>query len=133
MFRLTLLGVVVSAVMAVLTPAPVSAMTYEKLAQLTFTGPVQVPGVTLNAGTYRFRLTNPDTSRNVLQVLSNDGSITYGMFNTTPGPTAARRSRKTRWSPSRKRPRVFPLLCTPSSTAASTADMSSCIREAAQT
>jgi hypothetical protein len=84
MFRLTLFGVVVAAVMAVMTPAPVSAITYEKLAYLTFTGPVQVPGVTLSAGTYRFRLTNPDTSRNVLQVLSNDGAIVYAMFHTWP-------------------------------------------------
>lgn len=83
MFRLTLC-IVVSAVMAVTTPAPVSAMTYEKLAQLTFNGPVQVPGATLNAGTYRFRLTNPDTSRNVLQVLSSDGAIVYAMFHTWP-------------------------------------------------
>jgi LPXTG cell wall anchor motif len=54
-----------------------------KLAYLTFSAPVQVPGVTLNAGTYRFHLTNPDTSRNVVQVLSNDGAIVYAMFHTT--------------------------------------------------
>lgn len=41
-------------------------------------------GVTLNAGTYRFRLTNPDTSRNVLQVLSSDGATVYAMFHTIP-------------------------------------------------
>jgi hypothetical protein len=45
---------------------------------------VQVPGATLPAGTYRFHLTNADTSRNVLQVLSNDGAIVYAMFNTIP-------------------------------------------------
>jgi hypothetical protein len=45
---------------------------------------VQIPGTTLNAGTYRFHLTNPDTSRNVLQVLSNDGAIVYAMFHTIP-------------------------------------------------
>jgi hypothetical protein len=67
-----------------MTPAPVSAVTYDKLAYLTFNGPVQIPGVTLNAGTYRFRLTNPDTSRNVLQVLSNDGAVVYAMFHTIP-------------------------------------------------
>jgi LPXTG-motif cell wall-anchored protein len=49
---------------------------------MTFSAPVQIPGVTLNAGTYRFRLANPETSRNVLQVLSNDGSIVYAMFHT---------------------------------------------------
>jgi hypothetical protein len=65
-----------------MTPAPASGVTYDKLAYLTFSAPVQIPGVTLNAGTYRFHLTNPETSRNVLQVLSNDGSIVYAMFHT---------------------------------------------------
>lgn len=84
MSRLTISGVAVAALMAVMTPAPVHAFTYEKLTYLTFSAPVQIPGVTLSAGTYRFRLTNPDTSRNVLQVLSNDGSVVYAMFNTIP-------------------------------------------------
>ena len=84
MSKLLLSGVVVAALAAVMTPAPANAVTYDKLAYLTFSGPVQIPGATLNAGTYRFRLTNPDTSRNVLQVLSNDGSIVYAMFHTIP-------------------------------------------------
>jgi hypothetical protein len=69
-----------------LSPAPVSGIgvTYDKLTFLTFNTPVQVPGARLNAGTYRFHLTNADTSRNVLQVLSNDGAIVYAMFNTIP-------------------------------------------------
>jgi hypothetical protein len=45
--------------------------------------------VTLSAGTYRFHLANPDTSRNVLQVLSNDGSIVYAMFHTIPDGRAS--------------------------------------------
>ena len=82
MSRLFVSGVVVGALVAVMTPAPASAVTYDKLAFLTFSAPVQIPGVTLSAGTYRFRLTNPETSRNVLQVLSNDGSTVYAMFHT---------------------------------------------------
>lgn len=85
MFRLSWLAVVVAALIAVMTPAPVTgAETYDKLAYLSFNGPVQIPGVTLSAGTYRFRLTNPNTSRNVLQVLSNDGAVVYAMFHTIP-------------------------------------------------
>jgi len=87
MSRLTLSAVAVVAVVAATAPAPARALiteTYDKLAYLTFTGPVQVPGVTLNAGTYRFHLTNPDTSRNVLQVMSHDGAIVYAMFHTMP-------------------------------------------------
>jgi hypothetical protein len=85
MFKLSLLSVVVAALMAV-APAPVigATETFDKLAYLTFNGPVQIPGATLSAGTYRFRLTNPETSRNVLQVLSNDGAIVYAMFHTIP-------------------------------------------------
>jgi hypothetical protein len=67
-----------------MTSAPAHAVTYDKLAYLTFSGPVQVPGVTLHAGTYAFRLANPETSRNVLQVLSNDGTTVYAMFHTIP-------------------------------------------------
>ena len=81
MSRLFVSGVV-AALLAVMTPAAANAVTYDKLAYLTFSAPVQIPGVTLNAGTYRFRLANPETSRNVLQVLSNDGSTVYAMFHT---------------------------------------------------
>ena len=85
MFRLFVSAVLVVAAVS-LMPAPASGIgfTYDKLAYLTFTAPVQVPGARLSAGTYRFHLTNADTSRNVLQVLSNDGAIVYAMFNTIP-------------------------------------------------
>ena len=56
--------------------------TVDKLAYLTFSAPVQVPGATLSAGRYRFHLSNAVGSRNVMQVLSNDGSVVHGMFNT---------------------------------------------------
>jgi hypothetical protein len=85
MFRLFVSAVLVVATIA-LAPAPAGGIgvTYDKLAYLTFNAPVQVPGATLSAGTYRFHLTNPGTSRNVLQVLSDNGAIVYAMFNTIP-------------------------------------------------
>jgi hypothetical protein len=83
MFRF-LFSAAVAALVAVAAPMPASGVTYDKLAYLTFTAPVQVPGATLSAGTYRFHLTNPETSRNVVQVLSKDGSIVYSMFHTIP-------------------------------------------------
>jgi hypothetical protein len=89
MSRLFVTGVVAAALVAVMAPAPASGITYDKLAYLTFSAPVQIPGVTLGAGTYRFHLTNPETSRNVLQVLSNDGSIVYAMFHTIPDGRAS--------------------------------------------
>jgi hypothetical protein len=85
MSKLTILGgFLVGALILSTAPTLAEAHTYDKLTYLTFSGPVQIPGVTLGAGTYRLRLANPETSRNVLQVLSNDGTIVYAMFHTTP-------------------------------------------------
>jgi len=41
---------------------------YTKLTYLTFSGPVQLPGITLPGGTYMFKLADPDGGRQVLQV-----------------------------------------------------------------
>ena len=84
--RLSFATLLVAGLAAMAAPAPTGAITstYDKLSFLTFTAPVQVPGVTLGPGTYRFRLANPESSRNVLQVLSNDGSTVYSMFHTIP-------------------------------------------------
>lgn len=84
MTRLLTSGVAAVALVAALAPAPASGATYDQLAYLTFNAPVQIPGVTLGAGTYRFHLANPETGRNVLQVLSGDGAIVYAMFHTIP-------------------------------------------------
>jgi hypothetical protein len=56
-----------------LQPAPARADTWDRLTYFTFSGPVQLPGVTLPAGTYEFRLVNPDTNNSVMRVSSNDG------------------------------------------------------------
>jgi hypothetical protein len=84
MSKFFLSGTLIAALVALTAPAPASGVTYDKLAYLTFSAAVQVPGATLSPGTYRFHLTNENTSRNVLQVLSNDGVIVYAMFNTIP-------------------------------------------------
>jgi len=46
---------------------------------LTFSGPVEMPGVTLPAGTYMFRLADTP-SRNVVQVLNQDGTDILGQW-----------------------------------------------------
>ena len=46
---------------------------------LTFSGPVQVPGATLAAGTYVFRIANPDV-QTVGQVLDADGRHVLAQF-----------------------------------------------------
>ena len=46
---------------------------------LTFSGPVELPGMTLQAGTYTFKLADTP-SRNVVQVMSQDEKQVLGQF-----------------------------------------------------
>lgn len=81
MFRRSLFSALVAALLA-MTTAPVGATPNDKLTHMTFSQSVQIPGTILDAGTYRFRLADATSSRQVMQVLSNDGSIVYSMFYT---------------------------------------------------
>jgi hypothetical protein len=66
--------------LAGVTSAPAAAQPIDKRTVFTFSAPVAMPGVTLPAGQYVFRLANPDSGRNVVQVVSPDGTKPYGMF-----------------------------------------------------
>jgi hypothetical protein len=58
-------------------PLTVRADAWDKATQLTFNQPVEVPGMVLGAGTYTFRLADVDPERNVVQILTADGSRLY--------------------------------------------------------
>jgi LPXTG-motif cell wall-anchored protein len=75
-------GVYAVAALALLMPGSASAQPADKLTYFTFSGSVEIPGVALPAGEYEFRIANPDTSRNVIQVSSRDGKKNYGLFQT---------------------------------------------------
>ena len=68
------------ALLACVIETPSTAQTLDKRTLFTFSGPVSMPGVTLPAGQYLFRLANPDSGRNVVQVLNADGTKPFGMF-----------------------------------------------------
>jgi hypothetical protein len=53
---------------------------WNKLTYLTFSGPVNMPGITLPAGTYRFELMDPVDSRRVIRVSDKEGTKNYGIF-----------------------------------------------------
>src|SRR4030095_10940536 len=53
----------------------------------TFSAPVTLPGMTLPAGKYIFRLADPDSSRKVINVLSEDGKRSLAMLHTIPNQT----------------------------------------------
>jgi hypothetical protein len=60
------------------------ASTFDKRTYFTFSQSVALPGVTLPAGTYMFRLADPTTTRRVIQVSDKDGTQSYAMLLTMP-------------------------------------------------
>jgi hypothetical protein len=68
------------ALVACVIETPGTAQTLDRRTLFTFSGPVSMPGITLPAGQYLFRLANPDSGRNVVQVLNAEGTKPYGMF-----------------------------------------------------
>jgi hypothetical protein len=58
--------------------------TYDKRTVFTFNRPVSLPGVTVPAGKYLFRLVDTETTRKVIQVLSEDGKTPYVMLHSIP-------------------------------------------------
>jgi hypothetical protein len=57
---------------------------YTKLTYLTFSAPVQLPGLTLPAGTYMFKLADPDSGRRAIQVWDEKGTKLFTMLLTIP-------------------------------------------------
>jgi hypothetical protein len=60
------------------------AQTSDHRTYFTFSTPVTLPGVTLPAGRYLFRLADPNSSRKVISVLSEDGKTPLAMLHTIP-------------------------------------------------
>lgn len=56
---------------------PARADEWNKQTFLTFSGPVQVPGATLPAGTYMFKLADLQGNRHVVQIFDKDGTKLY--------------------------------------------------------
>lgn len=75
----TLVGAI--AVSSVALAASAEARTHDDRAVFRFPSPVSIPGGTLPAGEYIFRVVDPDTGRSVVQVLDLDGRV-HGMFFT---------------------------------------------------
>ena len=71
-------------VLTALHPSTARADTWDQLTYFTFSAPVEIPGAALPAGTYMFKLADADGSRNVIRVLSKDGSQVYSTFFAIP-------------------------------------------------
>jgi hypothetical protein len=68
---------------ACLAPAA-HADEWTKLTYFTFSAPVELPGVVLPAGTYKFELADPDASRRVVRISDKEGGKIHGTFLSIP-------------------------------------------------
>src|SRR5580692_2544096 len=50
----------------------------------TFSGPVEIPGQVLSAGTYVFKLADSSSDRNIVQVFGKNEKHLYGTFLSIP-------------------------------------------------
>ena len=75
-----------AAALLVLLSSTHALATYrDMLTVFTFSAPVQVPGRMLPAGTYQFKVIDPNTDRNVVQVFTKDGRTLLVQFFTMRG------------------------------------------------
>lgn len=54
----------------------------DQATKLTFSESIQIPGQVLPAGSYLFRIANPDTGRNIVQVFNAEGTVLYATLQT---------------------------------------------------
>jgi hypothetical protein len=82
---------------AALTPAlkAQDAADVRRLTILTFSAPVQLPGMTLPAGKYRFEMADINNAAHTVRVSSEDGQKVFGTFSTIPTTMPTRDLRNT--------------------------------------
>ena len=69
------------AVLAVCTSTAAQAQTFDQRTYFTFSQPVALPGVTLPAGKYTFRIVDATSSRRIVQVLDERGKPVTMLFS----------------------------------------------------
>lgn len=68
-----------------LTPAAATAQTTpDRVTLVTFSGPVSIPGKTLPAGTYTFRLADSPGDRHIVQIFDRDQSTLFATLLAVP-------------------------------------------------
>jgi hypothetical protein len=77
-------GAIAIALLGSSAAATASAQPFDERVFFTFSAPVELPGIGLAPGKYIFRLADPYSTHNVVQVLSADGMKSYGIFFTVP-------------------------------------------------
>jgi hypothetical protein len=71
-------------VLALVMASSVRADDYDKKTVLTFSGPVEIPGHVLPAGTYTFKLADTMGDRHIVQIFNADGSTIIATIMAIP-------------------------------------------------
>jgi hypothetical protein len=77
-------SLIAAASVLALTVSVASADTFNKKTKLTFSQPVRVPGTTLTAGSYIFKLVDSQSNRNIIQVMNTRENRVYATVLAIP-------------------------------------------------
>jgi hypothetical protein len=83
MSRFQMMAVVTTALVGALLPVA-KADEWDQKTTVTFSGPVEIPGQVLSAGTYVFKLADSEVDRNIVQVFSKNEKHLYGTILAIP-------------------------------------------------
>ena len=78
------LGLVSSVVAFCALSSPLQAYSWDETTYFTFAAPVKVPGTTLPAGTYVFRLADSYTNRDIVQIMNPEQTKVYATVVAVP-------------------------------------------------
>jgi hypothetical protein len=84
MNRLTTTLLLVTGLSALAVTPRAMADTWNQKTIFTFSGPVEIPGQVLPAGTYVFKLANSQSSRHIVQIFNKDENQVLGTFLAIP-------------------------------------------------
>jgi hypothetical protein len=73
MGRMTTVAAIACSAMLLTSAATTAQTVADRTTFVTFSGPVSIPGATLPAGTYTFKLADSPANRNIVQVFDKDG------------------------------------------------------------
>jgi len=84
----TTLAALLAALTLTAGAAMAQTMPADRLTKVTFSGPVSVPGMTLPAGTYTFRIADSDADRHIVQIFDKDSMKLYTTLLAIPAQRA---------------------------------------------
>ncbi len=80
----TLIAATCAAALVLTVAFPAAAQTSDDKTYLTFSGPIEIPGKTLPAGKYLFKLADSPSNRHIIQIFNDDGLKIFATLLAVP-------------------------------------------------